>query len=113
MSDSEGTKMATVYVSVPPETRIADDESKEDCHKLASLLSKHGYKLSYFAHDDITFYDVNKVDEYGFVPIDSRYCMSRREFSAFLHLIRKLDAAEKKASELMLEWAAHSLESSR
>jgi hypothetical protein len=112
MRDLEGATMATVFVRVPFEVRIADGENKEECNKLCSLLSKHGYKMSYFAHDEITFFVMSEVSEEGFVPIDARYCMSRREFAAFLCVIRKLDAAETKVNQLMLDWATHTLEPS-
>src|SRR5271154_4734287 len=94
-----------VYIKVPTEPRIMSGESKEECDKLSALCIKYGYKITFFGHDDITFYLVSDLDSEGFVPIHSRYCMNRREFAAFHHLIARLEVAERKANELLIEWA--------
>jgi hypothetical protein len=94
-----------VYISVPNEPCIEHGENKEDCDKLSALFLRYGYKIAFFGHQEITFYVVMDQSKDGFVPIHSRYCMDRKEFAAFVHLMRRLDTAEKKSSQLLIDWA--------
>jgi uncharacterized protein YqgQ len=87
--------------------RLEYGQDKEELNKLQELFKKHNYSISYLGKQDVSFYDIADIDKNDFVPIHSRFCMQRKDFAAFVSVIKRLDQAEKRANELMTDWLQH------
>jgi len=94
-----------VYVKVASEARLEHNEDQKELDALQTLFLRHKYSISYMGHDEITFYDVNDIDKNGYVPAHSRYCMPRKDFAAFVSVVKRLDYAEKRANQLLVDFA--------
>jgi hypothetical protein len=92
-----------VYCKIPAETHLEEGVDRQEFGTLKVLFCRYNYRFTFFGHDTITFFDAKNEDERGYVPIHNRYCMDKREFAAFVGLLQKLDTAEKRLTEQLVQ----------
>lgn len=93
-----------IYVSLPKKFKIENLNQLESCNSVVELFKRHGLGIAYFGSEGVSFYDTSKrIVENGVesVPISSFYKMSKKEFLIFVNVVRRLDASERKANELI------------
>jgi len=96
-----------VYIKVATTPRLEHGEDQKELEALQKLFLKHKFSISYLGHEDVSFYDTTQIDNDDFVPAHSRYCMPRKDFAAFVSVVKRLDYAEKRANELLTDWQKH------
>ena len=95
--------MAAMYVKVPTEPRVEHQEDRQEYNILAPMFERYGFKITFFGHDDVSFYVLDQLDKQGFVPVHSRHFLSRKDFAAFVSLMKRLDSSEKRVNQLMID----------
>jgi len=96
-----------VYIKVATKPRLEHNEDQKELDSLQELFIRHKYSISYLGHEDVSFYDMNDIDKQDYVPAHSRFCMSRKDFAAFVSVVKRLDYAEKRANQLLVDWSNH------
>lgn len=96
-----------VYIKVSTQPRLEHGEDQKELQTLQELFTRHKFSISYLGHEDVSFYDMNDIDKDDYVPAHSRYCMSRKDFAAFVKVIRRLDLAERRSNQLLIDWQNH------
>jgi hypothetical protein len=96
-----------VYIKVATEPKLEYGADQKELDALQMLFLRHRYSISYMGHDDVSFYDTKDIDKSGYVPAHSRFCMSRKEFTAFVSVVQRLDYAEKRVNQLLVDWSKH------
>lgn len=97
-----------IYSTVPEKAKVEILSDIKEFTKLQKLLVKHGYAITFFGKNGVSFYktsDTKIHDGNRAVPVSSRYHFDRKDFSLFVEIILKLDSAERK----MIDSVVHSL----
>lgn len=93
-----------IYVTLPKKFRVENLNQLESCNSIVELFKRHGLGIAYFGSEGVSFFDTSKrVVEKGaeLVPISSFFKMSKKEFLIFVDVVKRLDASERRANELI------------
>lgn len=92
-----------VFVKVPNHVHFEDGVDHVEFRTIQVLFSKYNYRFAFFGTDTATFFDITGMDNQNYVSAANRYCLDRRELAAFIQLLQKLEASEKRANELVMQ----------
>jgi hypothetical protein len=89
-----------MHIKMPKLPRVS---AKNDTRKFALsavILARHGFGVQTFARTGVGFFKIVNQQEDLSVPISDYYFLSHKEFSLFVDILQRLDAAELKVDEL-------------
>lgn len=99
-----------IYVKVPEKARVACKEDLPFYNDIQALFKKHGYGIAQFNGSGVTFYDRSKcVNAEGggkSVPVPFFFVVSKKEFLAFVDIMRRLDDSENKRLKMIKFYSA-------
>ena len=96
-----------MFVKIPDVPFLEDDVDEDEYKRVKALCERHNFRLSYFGADTITFYNVENIDQHGYVHIADRFCMNIKEFAAFGKVLEKLDRALEDNKKMLVAWATN------
>lgn len=91
-----------LYRTIPRKVRIGSKNDLVCCQEIQTLFSKHGLGIAAFNTRGVEFYDAaQRVG--NTVPITAYYVVSKKEFLAYVDIVRRLDESEQKRLR-MVKW---------
>ena len=88
-----------MYIKVPDKVKVDRIEKIPEYTEVFKLLLKNNYRIVEFSNSAIKFYNTEVViydAGHRAVPVHNLFVMSTREFSAFIDVVKKLDALNTK-----------------
>jgi hypothetical protein len=93
-----------MYRTIPRKVRISNKSEIASYKETAALFSRHGLGIAAFNFRGVEFYS-SSARVGNTVPITAYFMVSKKEFLAYVDIVRRLDESEQKRLR-MVKWMA-------